>query len=394
MEMKENTPFQHNLDIIQPLLESLSITYESWIKYVNGSGAYICTPINKQQCNFCRLIRNHPVGYQRCRETAQKCVYLNPRKHHLFLCHAGLYVLAVPLQGEQGCVGALATGEIKINSGVQDAEQVLKKVFDLNLPEELLLAYYEEIPVKRREKVLLLGETLYAVSNYFLRLGAAEAKIQQVEIERTLLNAELRALSYQINPHFLFNTLNTIQMLSIIEGAKKTPEIINALSSLLRARLNISEPLTSVKEEMDVVKNLLIIHKTRFEDRFQIVMDIPCFILDARIPALSLQPLVENALIHGLEPYEGVGCLELKADVRGEDLIFHVRDNGVGMTPQEHAKIIKSLNRKDISNKSSEIGLANVHQRCRALFGEDYGISIQSAKNRGTEVILRIPFTI
>jgi hypothetical protein len=77
MGSKDDIPFQQNLGIIQPLLENLSITYESWIKYVNSSGAYIYTPINKQQCNFCRLIRSHPVGYQRCRETAQKCVYLN-----------------------------------------------------------------------------------------------------------------------------------------------------------------------------------------------------------------------------------------------------------------------------------------------------------------------------
>ena len=390
MKMKENSPFQDNLDIIQPLLENLSITNESWIKFVNSSGAYICTPINKQQCNFCRLIRNHPVGYQRCRETAQKCVHLDPKKHHLFHCHAGLYVLAVPLQGEQGSVGALATGEIKINTGAQDVGQVLQKVADLNLSEERLLAYYEELPVIKREKVLLLGETLYAASNCFLRLGATEAKVQQVEAEKALLNSELRALSYQINPHFLFNTLNTIQMLSIIEGAKKTPDIINALSSLLRARLNVNDPLISVKDEITVIENLLIIHKTRYEDRFEFVLDIPCEILDAQIPAFSLQPLVENALIHGLEPYEGVGCLELKAEVRGEDLIFHVRDNGVGITPHEQARIIKNLDRKGVS-EFSEIGLANVHQRCHALYGKDYGICIESEKNRGTDVTLCCP---
>lgn len=392
MELIENTPFQQNLDIIQPVLEGLSIFNESWIKYVSCSGAYISTPINKQQSNFCRLIRNHPVGYQRCRETARKCVYLDPKKHHLFPCHAGLYVLAVPLQGEQGHLGALATGEIRIDTGVQDTRQVLQKVGDLNLDRERLLAYYEEIPVKRRKKVLLLGETLYAISNCFLRLGAAEAKIRQAETEKALLNSELRALSYQINPHFLFNTLNTIQMLSVIEGAKKTPDLINAVSSLLRARLNVSDPLTSVKDEMDVIKNLLIIHKTRFEDRFQFVTDIPCQLLDARIPTLSLQPLVENALAHGLEPYEGIGRLELQAEAQGGNLIFYVRDNGVGMSTQEHAKIMEILNRKEISDEVCEIGIANVHKRCRALFGVDYGISIKTEKNRGTEATLRIPF--
>lgn len=87
----------------------------------------------------------------------------------------------------------MATGEIRIDTGTQDARQVLQKVADLNLHDERLLAYYEEIPVKKREKVLLLGETLYAVSNCFLRLGATEAKIQQAETEKALLNSELRA---------------------------------------------------------------------------------------------------------------------------------------------------------------------------------------------------------
>ena len=225
-------------------------------------------------------------------------------------------------------------------------------------------------------------------------MGATEAKIQQAETEKALLNSELRALSYQINPHFLFNTLNTIQMLSVIEGAKKTPDIINALSSLLRARLNDCDLLTSVKEEMEIVKNLLIIHKTRFEDRVQIVMDISCDILNAQIPTLSLQPLVENALTHGLEPYEGVGRLELQAEVQGEDLIFHVRDNGVGMTPQELKKIFDNLNREELQGEVSEIGITNVHTRCRALYGKEYGVSIKSEKNRGTEVALRIPLII
>jgi ligand-binding sensor protein len=390
---KGGIPFQQNLDIIQPLLENLSTVYQSWIKYVSRSGAYICTPVNKQQCNFCRLIRDHPLGYQRCRETAEKCGYLDPKKHHLFPCHAGLYVLAVPLQGEQGSVGALATGELKIN-GIQDAERVLQNVADLNLSEERLLAYYEEIPVKSRENMLALGETLYAVSNCFLKLGAAEARIQQTEREKELLNSELRALSYQINPHFLFNTLNTIQMLSVIEGAKKTPDIINALSSLLRARLNAGDPLTSVKEEMDVIINLLTIHKARFEDRFQAVTDIPAIILAARIPALSLQPLVENALTHGLEPYDGIGRLELWAEVEGKDLIFHVKDNGVGMNLQECAKIAGNLVREETSGEMNAIGIANIHKRCRSLFGDGYGVGIKSEKNQGTEATLRVPFEV
>lgn len=393
MKAYANTPFQQNQDIIQPVLENLSNFYRLWIKYVSCSGTYVITPINKQQCNFCRLIRNHPVGYQRCRETARRCVYLDPHRYHLFPCHAGLYVLAVPLQGERGPIGTLATGEIRIDDGTVDTGEVLQKVADLGLNRERLSRYYEEVPVKKREEILLLGETLYAISNCFIRLGSAQSKVRQAEIENALLESELRALSSQINPHFLFNALNTIQMFSYLEGARRTPDIINALSNLLRSRLDVKDLLTSLRDEMEAVNSLLFIQKTRFEDRLQVVIDIPDALLDARVPALSLQPLVENALIHGLEPYEGIGRLELQAEVQGRDLIFHVRDNGVGMTPEELAKITGRLNRKEIFEESGEIGMANVQKRCLALFGEGYGIRIKSEKNRGTEVTLRIPFT-
>lgn len=161
----ENIPLQNTSKVIQPALDNLSALHQIWVKFVSCTGDYICTPHNIEQCNFCRLIRSHPVGYRRCRETAVRCVYLDPCCYHLFPCHAGLLVLAVPLRAEHGPLGALATGEIRTSSGCDDAGQVLERVRDLHLDEELLLHYYERIPVKQHDEIIMLGEAIYTLGN-------------------------------------------------------------------------------------------------------------------------------------------------------------------------------------------------------------------------------------
>ncbi len=394
MKPAVNNPMQQNAGIIQPVLENLSAIFQIWIKYISCSGEYVITPVQEKQCQICHLIRSHPLGAQRCWEAARQSLYLSPDQHHLFTCHAGFYVLAIPLQGKRSPIGVLETGGIRLSAEPGDYERFMKNVSDLGLDERLSRQYFEELPVKKRQEVLLLGETLYAISNCFLELGSAQARIQQEKSERALLQSELQALNSQINPHFLFNTLNTIQMLSYLEGARKTPAIINALSNLLRARLNCNQLLTSLEEELAVINNLLLIQKTRFEDRLQIRIDIPAVLLDALVPSLSLQPLVENALIHGLEPSEKIGRLDLQAMTQGGDLVIYVKDNGVGMTAPEVDKIERRLRQQESNGDGSEIGIVNIHRRCLALFGDEYGIGIRSAKNRGTEMTLRIPLRI
>jgi AraC-like DNA-binding protein/ligand-binding sensor protein len=162
-----NTFLPGVFDAIQPALESLSWLHRIWVKFVDCSGTYICTPVKKQQSRFCGLVRSHPLGYRRCRETAVRCVHLDKGTYHLFPCHAGLFVLAVPLQGDAGSFGALATGEVITPSC--STTQVLEKLQDLGLNQELLRQFYQEIPVKSHEEIRMLGEALYALDNIGFR---------------------------------------------------------------------------------------------------------------------------------------------------------------------------------------------------------------------------------
>jgi two-component system LytT family sensor kinase len=387
----KNVLLQH-ADAIRSVLDSISSSYNVWLKFVNHTGEYIYTPRCRDQSNFCRLIRSHPEGYRRCRDTAVKCACFTPGKPSIFICHAGLLVLTVPLVCGQERIGALATGEMRVpEEDETDARRAL--LCDLNLDRDLLQKHYAGISVWKREDVLQLGRLISVISNCFLNLGMMVGEKNRAEMERVLGESELKALSAQISPHFLFNSLNAIQMVSYLEDASQTSNLINALANILRARMDISPYFTTLGEEVQVLKNLFFIQKTRFEDRLQVTISIPDNLLGIQIPSLSLQPLVENALIHGLEPKEGNGKLELKALAEGEDVVFLVQDDGVGIDPGELSRIRGRLN-SETDGAGKGIGLVNINRRCRNLFGVTYGIEINSVRNRGTEVRLRLPIFI
>ena|GEM_PF-1614246 len=395
-ELDENSISQ-SLDTMQPVLETFSALHNILLKFVSCSGKHILKPKHKLQSNFCRLIRSHPDGLHRCYDSTGHRAHLDPNKPHLLTCHAGLFVLVVPLQGERGVIGALAAGGIRAySSNPSEGRVLIERLRDLDLDEEKLLKYYEEIPTKTHSEIMLLGKAIHAISNCLLELGAAMEKIKEAEMEKALAESELRALSSQINPHFLFNTLNIIQMISYLEGANQTTDLINALANLLRARLSVNSLFTILLDELEVINNLLVIQKVRFEDRLQVSIVIPDDLLELQLPTLSLQPLIENALVHGLEPLEGKGRLELLATVKETDVVFLVKDNGVGMTAYKLAKIRNQLVSKQTRDRDNagEIGLVNIHQRCQACFGKKYGLEIYSKKNKGTEVYLRIPLII
>lgn len=139
----------------------------------SSSKNYILTPKTKSQNNFCRLIRAHPEGLQRCKASVRQCVHLDPNQAHLFPCHAGLYILAVPLHGEREFLGALATGEIRINDMLNENSNILKRVRDLDLNEAKLLQYYAQMSIRKHEEMTNLGKALHAISNNFLKLGIA-----------------------------------------------------------------------------------------------------------------------------------------------------------------------------------------------------------------------------
>ncbi|MCI7448746.1 MAG: sensor histidine kinase [Blautia sp.] len=200
--------------------------------------------------------------------------------------------------------------------------------------------------------------------------------------------AEIECLKMQINPHFLYNCLDTISWLGFTNGNSEVTDLAVALGKFLRASIK-REDYYTVKQEMDVVDNYLFIQKYRFGDKIEIRHDIPEEVLDFYIPSFIIQPVIENSIVHGLEEQIEKGILWIDIKLCEEKYLqFTLSDNGKGMDEEQLRQVI--LNYTDKSKKSS-IGLSNVYRRLNLLYGPACEFHITSALGKGTEVSFRTP---
>jgi two-component system sensor histidine kinase YesM len=217
------------------------------------------------------------------------------------------------------------------------------------------------------------------------------AKIQEQE---NLKKAELRTLQAQINPHFLYNTLDTIVWMAEANKTEQVIDIVRALSSFFRIALSKGRDWISLRQEIEHVRSYLTIQKMRYRDILDYRIEVEEALLDSTILKLTLQPLVENALYHGIKTKRNGGMIIVQAKQTNENmLLLEVRDDGVGFTPYKLAQIQASLAEDigEISMKEGGFGLENVNKRIRLYYGKTYGVSIQSQYRGGTQVTITIP---
>lgn len=200
--------------------------------------------------------------------------------------------------------------------------------------------------------------------------------------------AEIEFLKMQINPHFLYNCLDTISWLGFIAGNREVTDLTVALGKFLRASIK-REDYYTVRQEMEVIDNYLFIQKYRFEDKIEVRRDISEDVLDFYMPSFLIQPIIENSIVHGLEDQVKHGILWISISRHEEKyLLFHVRDNGKGMSREELEQVIENYKDK---NKKNSIGLSNVYRRLNILYGSECRFQINSSTEDGTEVSFRIP---
>jgi LytS/YehU family sensor histidine kinase len=309
---------------------------------------------------------------------------------HNFECHAGLIQVAVPICFEGKLLGALVCGEIaEKKPEMQQRDKIGKLAAELNLDQEELRRAYAQLTPWGKGKVKTVGrllETMVACTTdfYYSRLNE-----EKLKLEKTLKIAELKTLQSQINPHFLLNALNTIFMMALMEEAQETQKLIKALAALLKNNLQKERKMTTLREELAVIDDYLFIQKTRFGDRLQVEKEIDPVLLEMEVPQLILQPLVENAVMHGIEPKEEPGLLKLAGWREGELVYFSIEDDGVGMTEKRLQEVRRCLS--DIDGDCENMGLFNVHKRCRLLYGAGFGLTVKSVPGLGTRVLLVLP---
>lgn len=227
-----------------------------------------------------------------------------------------------------------------------------------------------------------------------LALGMAQLLGLQIELAeldhqaKLATEAQLDALQAQINPHFLFNVLNTIIATSRT-NPNRARRLLIYLSEFFRWAMKSKGNLIPLEEELRFVHTYLILEKARFGRKLQVKSQIPKALMKAVIPRLSLQPLVENAVKHGITPKIGNGTVWIQAEVKEDELYFYVRDDGMGIPQERLSEVLKPG-----VGSGNGVGMANVHERLRGLYGEEYGLQIESVLGQETTVIMHLPLTL
>jgi two-component system, sensor histidine kinase YesM len=218
------------------------------------------------------------------------------------------------------------------------------------------------------------------------------AKLRETEMSLSQKETELKVLQSQINPHFLYNALETIRGMALEGEQNHIAVMSSSLARLLRYNLKNTSPIVSLRDELESCEVYLRIQKYRFEEKLEYTINIPEWAEKAPIAKFSLQPIIENCVIHGIEPSLDTVCISVEAVRENENVfVMELSDTGLGMPFETLVQLREDLKHRDILAGGSQIGIVNVHRRIAYLFGEDYGISIESKPNQGTKVSLRLP---
>ncbi len=213
--------------------------------------------------------------------------------------------------------------------------------------------------------------------------------IQKKDVELQKKEAQLKALQSQINPHFLFNVLETIRMRSVLKEENETASIIQNLAQLLRNSFTWGRDWVLVKEEVQLIESFLNIQQYRFGDKMSYSIYLPEEVENMMIPHMIIIPFVENASIHGIEPVKEKGKIDISFHLDKDLLTCMVSDTGIGIKEEKYRAIIQSLTEEEITGDS--IGIKNVYQRLKFYYGERFDFSLESSYQHGTKIKLSIP---
>lgn len=236
-------------------------------------------------------------------------------------------------------------------------------------------------PIEGTAEITSLTESF---EHMVLQIQELVEKVRQEEI--SLRKTELKALQAQINPHFLYNTLDAIAWMCEEERHKDAVEMVNALARLFRISISRGHELISIEKEIEHAKSYLKIQNFRYKNQFTYDFEVDDTCLSYLCNKITLQPIIENAIYHGIDRMVDEGRIEIRIFPDHEKIVFEVEDNGVGMTEEQCQEILQ----KDSGDKAG-IGIKNVNDRIKIYFGEEYGITIRSELDEGTCVTITMP---
>ena len=271
---------------------------------------------------------------------------------------------------------------VDIVNPINKLARTIKKFKENNIHEDLVLERDDEIG--------------YLANSFNDMASQIDTLVNSVYKEQlTRKESELKALQSQINPHFLFNTLESINWMAQLNNVPEIRDMVTSLAALMEASIGKGSPKVPLKKELKYVDNYLLIMKNRYGDRLNYESDVDESTLRIEVPKLILQPLVENAIYHGIDRTRKQGLIKLTIKRQEDKIYIEIMDNGKGMMPEEVQSLNEAFKEDNHEyllgiNKKS-IGLVNVNGRIKLFYGQDYGLEIESEYEQYTKMKLYLP---
>lgn len=232
-----------------------------------------------------------------------------------------------------------------------------------------------------------IGDLSTSFNHMMIRIKGLMAQLVQEQEEKR--NAELKVLQDQVNPHFLYNTLDTIIWMTE-SGDKNTVPMIEALSQLFRISLSKGQEFITIEQELNHIRHYLYILQFRYLDKFDYSIQIDPTLIAYKVPKIILQPLIENAIYHGIKNTSVKGFIAIDVHQKNNDIVISITDNGIGMDTETCQKLLDETQEQESQNGSG-VGIRNVNQRIKLYYGNNYGLSYKSSEGKGTIVTMTLP---
>lgn len=397
-----------DLRVLQEMQDSFSTVTKLAMVIVDYRGKPVTRYSNFTK--YCQFMRSNSICRKLCFDSDAYAGIKAARNSqpYIYNCYAGLIDIAIPIVFQGQMLGSILAGQVKVEDE-EFAEHVLddKEMARGYLEDENLIKLRDQVNVVKGEDLRNSVKMIHIFSNYIVEMGISKMSQRElaeknerlrhemnvkVALEKTLRESEIKVLRSQINPHFLFNVLNNINNLAMIEGANKTSEMVYTFTDMLRYTMqNDSSNAVTLREELNYAKQYLEIQKMRFGENLQYEVYADEYILDTPCPFMIIQPLVANSIDHGLFQSKNKGTVKVSVEDKGDSVLITVYDDGVGMDPQIVEQVLYGNESSVPSENGMGIGLINIDKRLMHQYGRGGRLNINSVPGEFTQVQIRLP---
>ncbi|PIC63224.1 histidine kinase [Sporosarcina sp. P13] len=394
-----------NIDQLQKLQEQFAEAMGVAVLICDAQGNPMTEP--SQFTAFCKYIRSCSEGLNRCILSDDKVGKLAANSNYpvIHRCHTGLVDFAAPIILRDEYLGSILCGQVLLEEEeLHELPKIELSIAELPLDQGKLQNLYNKVERKNKSRVQSIAELLFITANYIVKLGDAYLTAQELSIkneklltelkhrsalEQQLKDTQLKVLQAQVNPHFLFNTLNTISRLAYVENAIQTEQVTQSLGKILRYSLRNMEQLISIEEEVEQLQQYLLIQKTRYRDQIHVIMNISEDSKHFKIPIFTLQPIIENSIVHGFETSGKPITITVESFIEDSKVIINIKDTGIGIGNEDKSTDHLSTG----AGHTTRIGLDNVDKRIKHYYGQQWGINkLEQLPEVGTLVQLSMPY--